>query len=331
MVTQLTLSQACEAMIRYKIAAGKSTHTISDYRNSFKKLMLFLPGSTQFTSITRSQLIDFFAWLQEDYESEPDGVAPRGKVKLAPKSILNIHTNLSALWTWAVTEELFEKNIVRTIDPPPTSAPVVETFSKDDIALLLKACDNSRTWKTRTDKTSLRLTALGDRAMILTLLDTGCRASELCGMMFGDLNLAANSIKVKGKGPGRDEKERLVYIGKRTAQVIWKYLLPWLDKIREDDPVFVVGNENDGRPIDRCGLRQLLHRLGEKAGILNTHPHRFRLTFSINYLRNGGDIFTLQALLGHSDLQMVKRYARIAETDSANAHRKASPVDNWKM
>jgi len=129
MVTQLTLAQACEAMIRYKIAAGKSTHTISDYRNSFKKLMLFLPGSTKFTSITRSQLIDFFAWPQEEYESEPDGVAPRGKVRLAPKSILNIHTNLSALWTWAFNEELFEKNIVRTIDPPPTSAPVVETFS----------------------------------------------------------------------------------------------------------------------------------------------------------------------------------------------------------
>ena len=69
MVTQLTLAQACEAMIRYKIAAGKSTHTISDYRNSFKKLMLFLPGSTKFTSITRSQLIDFFAWLQEEYET----------------------------------------------------------------------------------------------------------------------------------------------------------------------------------------------------------------------------------------------------------------------
>lgn len=331
MATQLTLSQACEAMIRYKIAAGKSIHTISDYRNSFKKLALFFPDNPIFTSITRSQLIDFFAWLQEEYESDPDGVAPRGKARLSPKSILNIHTNLSALWTWAVNEELFPKNIVRTIDPPPTSTPVIEPFSKDDIAVLLKACDNSRTWKTRSDKTNPRPTALRDRAMILTLLDTGCRASELCGMTFGDLNLNVNSIKVRGKGTGRDEKERIVYIGKRTAQVIWKYLLPRLDKIREDDPVFVVGNDGYDRPIDRCGLRQLLHRLGEKAGILKTHPHRFRHTFAINYLRNGGDIFTLQALLGHSDLEMVKRYARIAETDSANAHRKASPVDNWKL
>ena len=83
--------------------------------------------------------------------------------------------------------------------------------------------------------------------------------------------------------------------------------------------------------MTREHLCLLLHRLGERAGIRKVHPHRFRHTFAINYLRNGGDVFTLKELLGHSDLEMTEHYARIAQVDTANGHRKAGPVDNWRL
>ncbi len=320
MASNLTLSQAIEGLLFYKTATGKSPHTIADYRVSLNKLLHYFDHNPPFASITREQLVAFFAWLQDDYISTTSGIASRKPLRLSPKTIKNIHTALSALWTWGVNEGYLEKNLVRTIAPPRVVAPVIETFTQDEVKAMLKACD-------RDNANCHRRTADRDHAIILTLLDAGIRASELCDMKIGNINLATGSIKVKGKGG----KERIVRVGRRTAQVLWKYLAPRLEKARPTDLVFVVGKCGEMRPMTRHVLRTLLMRIGERAGVSNVHPHKFRHTFAINYLRNGGDVFTLQELLGHSDLEMVKRYARVAQIDCANAHQQASPVDNWRL
>jgi site-specific recombinase XerD len=64
------------------------------------------------------------------------------------------------------------------------------------------------------------------------------------------------------------------------------------------------------------------------ANVPNLSAHKFRHSFAVNFLRNGGDIFSLQILLGHSDLAMVRRYSGALNTDDALlSHEKFSPVD----
>ena len=72
-----------------------------------------------------------------------------------------------------------------------------------------------------------------------------------------------------------------------------------------------------------------MNKIGKRANVSYARSHRFLHTFAVQFLRNGGDIFTLQMLLGHSSMEMVKHYARLAAIDAEQAHRRASPADNW--
>ncbi len=175
-----------------------------------------------------------------------------------------------------------------------------------------------------------RPTAKRDRALILTLLDTGLRASELCALKIGDVDPKTGKVQIKHGllGGAKGGKGRTVYLGKAVRRALWLYLSSRDDGEDPDAPLFI-GKFN--RPMNRDVLRQVIASLGEKAGVKNCHPHRFRHTFALTYLREGGDVFTLQALLGHRSLDMVQHYARIAEIDIERVHRRASPADNWHL
>ena len=129
-------------------------------------------------------------------------------------------------------------------------------------------------------------------------------------------------------GKAKGGKGRVVYMGKSARRFVWRYLAEREDGEDPEAPLFL-GKFH--RAFNRDALRQIINSLGAKAGIKKCHPHRFRHTFAITYLRSGGDIFTLKALLGHGSLDMVEHYARIAEVDIEQAHRKASPADNWRL
>ncbi len=130
---------------------------------------------------------DYFVWLRTDYEPRQFSGDRRA---LSEKTVRNIYITLSAFFTWAV-RELNVPNLMQDIPAPKFEAAPVEPFTKEQIEALLKACESCKEAQT-TDRrkfTMRRATARRDQAIILTLVDTGLRASELSALKVGDVDL----------------------------------------------------------------------------------------------------------------------------------------------
>jgi integrase/recombinase XerD len=205
-----------------------------------------------------------------------------------------------AFWSWLVREEIIRDNPfdkVRITKPPQK---IIATFSESQIQALLGAICVSNPVGFR------------DWTIILPLLDTGLWASELAGITTDEVNLGDGVVKVNGKG----SKERIGPIGSRVQRAIWKYLQYY--RPQPANPLchnlFLT---RSGAPLTVNRLESIMEKYGRQVRIevVRCSPHTLRHTFAISYLRNGGDVFSLQRILGHSSLDVVRVYVNLAVAD----------------
>ena len=241
------------------------------------------------------------------------------------KSVTNAWISLSSLWTWAEKELEIEHVIRGKIPCPKHPTPVVEPYTKEEVEALLKAAHYSKQYTSKNGRQvqKKRPTANRDVAIMLALLDSGARNQELCDLKIKDYNSETGRLFI---AHGKNDKQRFVVLGNRARKALWRYLAT-RPKAKPNEPLFAA---KSGEHLQRDNLRHLLEKIARVAGVTGENVHKFRHTFAINFLRNGGNILTLQQLLGHSSLEMVKRYARIAEHDIDKAV-EFSIADNWKL
>lgn len=331
--SSFSLKQALEGFINQKYAEGLSPRTIDSYERLLNKWIEY-EGDKKIGEVETRDLREYLRWLRTDYTP----VRKNGKTHgLSPKTVRNIWVALSAYFGW-LSGEFRISNPMEGIPAPKYKLKTPNAFTKDEVEALIRACDYTRKADTgyRMSFKMKRPTGKRDRAILLVLLDTGLRASELCALNRGNVTYKTGKVEIVhgNEGGAKGGKGRVVYLGRVARKALWRYLIE-----RDEKEDFYVGNEEEqplfvtkeNRPMTPNALRFMIKRLGEKAGVKDVFPHKFRHTFAITYLRSGGDIFTLQSLLGHSDLKMVRHYARVAEVDVQEAHRKASPADNWRL
>ena len=305
----MKFSKAVEGFLISLSADGYSENTIDLYKWGLALVNQRIKDR-HLSDITIGDLKMFMAWLQHEYSPNRFG---GDNSPLKPASIENVWIAIRSFFNWASIDFDIERPDL-TLKRPKYKPRAIAPLSRVEIdALFHQLGKSSKSTKWR------------NRAILLCLLDAGPRVSELCRAKLHDVNLETGEFEITPFGTGRKTNPRTVFLGRGARKGLWRYLA---DRESPDNsaPLFI---SKSGKHTNRYLIRTMLVRLGNRAGVANVGPHRLRHTFAIEYLRNGGDVFTLQRILGHSTLDMVKRYLAIAKTDIKQAHKLASPVDRW--
>jgi integrase/recombinase XerD len=313
MTRDLLLSQTVAGFLLARAADGYAPATLAQYKWALDKITAQVDGPLS-------------ALSTDDLRRALAAVQAAGD--LGPQSFFHVWKSIRALFKWTQAEGLTPARPDLLLQRPRFQSPQVQPFTADELRLLLKATDRTRPSAGRRAPFSMqRATRWRDRAVLLVLLDAGLRASELSRLELRDLDLQSGAVTVRPHQSGLKSRGRVIPLGKSARTALWRYHAE-RGELRPTDPVFESAR---GAPLNKDSLLHLLLRLGERAGVAGVHPHRFRHTFAVQFLRNGGDVFTLQRLLGHASLDMVRHYLALAQADDETAHRRASPVDNWRL
>ncbi len=286
-------------------------------------------------------LLRFQKYITKDYTVDPlvDTITSkdieayiRTLDYLSKTTVHTQYIHLSAFFTWCEEKEhLVETSPMSEVSRPKPDKAAINPYTEDDIKAMLTSLEHSKPYKRfgkRGTSANVLGTATRNKAIILLLLDTGIRATELCTLRISHFDLKNRRVHIHGKG----SKERIVPCGARTSQAVLRYIAT-RPETTVGDYLFV---QIDGEPFDRNSLRKALIRIGKRAGVMGVGVHRFRHTFAINFLRNGlehgeANPWALQTILGHEDIKTVKIYLALAQADTDAAHRASSPVENWRL
>jgi integrase/recombinase XerD len=281
--------------------AGRSRRTIDWYRAYLEEFAAFAGRGNQTGTLEDLTPAIARRWLLALQSSRPRA--------LAPNSMAGRVRTLRAFGGWLQRELQLDGHPLAALPIPKVPDVLVPSLTAPELRALLEGVNSTRD-------------SIRDRAILLVLVDTGLRLGELVRLSVGDVDLIEGRCRVMGKGA----KERVVPIGGRTRRAL-RALIVTGRRAVNPDPLFV--SRRDGRLTPRA-VQQLVRRVALSAGVSNRcSPHILRHSFARAFLANGGDVFSLQRILGHSpsSLQVTRRYVQLLDDDLRAVHRRVSPVD----
>lgn len=281
-------------------AAGRSPRTIEWYAAFLSEFLRFASRSSERAALSELTPPAVRRWLVT-LQSRPHPPAPA--------SLAGRVRTLKAFGAWVASEYDLDVHPLRGVKTPRVPQVLARSLREAEVLRLLEAAEARSRLPER------------DVAVILLIVDTGLRVSEVVRLNIADVDFEIGRCRVFGKGA----KERLVPVGRRARRALRRSIAT--RKQPPPDAPLLVGR--DGRRLTVGGLQKVIRRLARVSLDVRCSPHVLRHTFARSFLTNGGDVFSLQRILGHSpaSLDVTRRYVQLLDEDLREAHRRASPVD----
>ena len=311
---EITLSDTIDLFVVTKATEGRSPKTTTWYRELLTHFCNYL-GNPRLAQVSIDDARRFIAHLQaKETKWEDHPVSKPTAGKLSTSTIHGYIRAMKAFSNWATEEGFVKISPFARLKKPKLPETMIEILSDEEAKRLLDAINPN--------------CYLGARlyAMILLLLDTGIRATELTTLTLENTHLDNDCIKVLGKG----NKERIVPFGVTTKKALLRYIHTFRPEPAEAS-VKVLFLNDGGLALTSSGLAQAVKRLGVRADIPRLHPHLLRHSFAVKYLIAGGDVMSLKRMLGHTSLTVTQVYLHLADSHIATQHAKFSPVDRMGL
>ena len=298
-------------------AEDKSPRTITWYSANLRRFHIYLKSRHLPDSIEKLDIMllrEYITYLLKRNKYEYHPYTPVHKELLSTSTVHGHVRTLRAFFSWLVREGLAKANIAKDLKPPKLTKKVVSTLSDEEIVTILNTLNLHNHSQAR------------NQTILILLLDTGLRIGELINLKMEDVHINEGFLKVVGKG----RKERIVPIGNNAQKALQRYLFRYRQKpaCSGMNNVFL---SIHGKPLTENSIKLMFARLARVSGVVRLHAHLCRHTFATRFLINGGDVFTLQQILGHSTLEMVRRYVTLASSHVAIQHQRYSPMDRISL
>jgi site-specific recombinase XerD len=297
--------------------------TMRWYRQKLALLCAVLEEEHNITRLEKVTVVHLRLFIDRVRETNADEINPhkptREDVKVTDITVKGYVQVVKGFFNWCFKEELIKKNPVLNLENPKVGRYVIKTFTEAHINDMLHTCDTNS------------MVGFRDYTIMLLLLDTGIRVSELCGLALDRVYISVTShafIKVMGKG----RKEREVGISTHVAECLWKYINVHRKPKNESERALFINVH--GYPLTLVGVEKKLRVVAQQVGItgVRVSPHTFRHTFSRMFLENGGDVYKLSLLLGHSSVTVTENYLKDFESRNARLDQSLhSPVEHLKL
>ena len=297
----IAVSQAFEEFIAEKEAKNLAPSSLRNYRQSYNYFMEF----NSFTEETTADEITsnhFFHWI--------------GNMKLEgvkPTSINHYLRDCRTFFYWCMATDreyikpAFKIEMIKGQEEP------LKMFTDEDIENLLikpRINDSFATWRTW--------------AIVNWVLGTGNRAATICDVQVGDIDFKAKEIALRHT---KSKKAQIIPLSSSLGTVLKEYMRIWRQDVEGEAWLFPnVGEEQ----LTTNALRHSFSKYCHDREADRTNIHGLRHNFARAWIRNGGGLVQLQRILGHSTLDMTRRYVNLFADDIKEDFDDFSPLDNIK-